>query len=113
MKGDDKFKHHFVGWGASDDCAGLTGTDVDESAACHNWFELKLNGEVIGECMMNYEGGWEFRARSNTHKLEVGAMLKSWDGLPIRVFEPDLSGEKCTNCQDAEDEHTSDGMCYQ
>lgn len=85
MRGDDKFAHRFVGWGASDDCAGLSGAtdkhgeEIDESEGCHNWFELKVNGEVVGECMMNYESGWEFRFRSNTHSMEAGKILRRWD----------------------------------
>lgn len=92
MKNDDKFKHHFCGSGYSDDCAGMSGMhlpdgeDADEYQGCHNWFELKINGEVVGECIMNYDGGWEFRSRSNTHKIEAGKILSAWSG---EVYGPE------------------------
>lgn len=92
MKDDKNYQHHFVGSGYSDDCGRLDGAQLsdgsepDESLQCHNWFEFKLDGEVIGECIMNYDGGWEFRFRSNTHKLEAGKLLRTWDGEP---YEPE------------------------
>jgi hypothetical protein len=95
MRGDNQFKYHFVGAGSSDDCGELYGAhfpdpdrdrEVTEYDCVHNWFELKLDGEVIGECMMNWDGGWEFRFRSNTHKLEAGALLKDWKGVPYEEW---------------------------
>jgi len=86
MRNDDSYKHHFMGSGYSDDCGGISGAlgrdgdDVDEYEGVHNWFELKVNGEVVGECIMNFDGGWEFRFRSNTHKIEAGNFLMNWDG---------------------------------
>lgn len=38
--------------------------------------------EVIGECMMNYDDGWQFLFRSNTHTLEAGKFLRGWDETP-------------------------------
>jgi hypothetical protein len=95
VKDDDQYKHHFVGSGSSDDHGSLTGahlpdgSETTEYEDVSNWFELKLNGEVIGECMMRYNRGWEFRFRSNTHKLEAGALLKSWDGVPYEDWPPE------------------------
>ncbi len=87
MKGDEKFTHHFVAEGYSDDCAGITGATItgqepDEGTQCHNWFEFKIDGEVVGECIMNYDSGWQFRFRSNTHRIEAGEILRRWDGTP-------------------------------
>ncbi len=88
MIDDDKFAHHFVGAGYSDDCGSLTGSQLPDGTAsseyedCHNWFEFKINGEVVGECMMNYDHGWEFRLRSDTHTFEAGKLLRHGDGEP-------------------------------
>lgn len=88
LRDDKNFKYRFIGSGYSDDCGHLdgahypSGNEVDESMMCHNWFELKINGEVVGECMMNYDSGWQFRFRSNTHKMEAGKILKDYCGLP-------------------------------
>ena len=36
------------------------------------WFELELDGEVIGEAMLEcYDGDWFFAFRSNTHELKA------------------------------------------
>ena len=102
MTNDDEYKHNFLGWGASDDCGGLSGAldvngeDADEYDGCHNWFELKLDGKVIGECMMNYEGGWEFRFRSKTHRLEAGKLLSDWNG------NTPCTGASCAQCKAGE-----------
>lgn len=84
-----EYKHTFYGIGQSDDCGSLTGAyhengdEVDEYDAVHNWFELKLDGEVIGRCMMNYDRGWEFIFKSDTHKMEAGKLLCMWNGEPL------------------------------
>jgi hypothetical protein len=83
-----KYKYNFSGSGSSDDCGSLDGAHhengeyLDESEACHNWFELKVDGEVIGEAMMSYDGGWSFMFRSNTHEMEAGKLLCPWDETP-------------------------------
>ena len=87
-KGEKDYKYHFMGSGASDDLGSLEGghhedgEPVDEYDAVHHWFELKLNGEVIGECMMNFDHGWEFLFRSDTHELKAGELLCRWNGEP-------------------------------
>lgn len=87
-------KHQFTAWGYSDDCGNMTGThypdgtEVDEYDGCHHWFELKLDGKVIGQAMMNYgDTGWEFLFRSNTHNLEAGKLLCRWDGSPYEPYD--------------------------
>ena len=92
----DKYKHYFEAWGYADDCAGITGAtgpngeELSEYEEPNVWFEMKLKGKVIGECMMEYSrGGWTFKFRSNTHELEAGKFLRDWRGAPFERDEED------------------------
>jgi hypothetical protein len=66
-----------VFWTYSDDCAGVEGRrDNDEGGFWGVWYPLVIDGDVVGEVMVdyayNFHGGWCFVLRPlGDHDLEV------------------------------------------
>ena len=81
-------KHSFIGSGYSDDCGYLEGAYInkpnefiDESQMCHAWYELLVDGKVVGRCQMRHEGGWEFVYEGDI-EIKAGKLLERpdhWD----------------------------------
>jgi hypothetical protein len=76
-------KSVFFANGYSDDNAGMTGTEeqgYDDYSVHNRWFELLLDGKVVGRCQMEHTGGgWEFRAELEGHDLRAGKCLEPED----------------------------------
>lgn len=61
-------------WVHSDDCAGIQGrNNVDESAFWGRWWPIGVDGEAVGEIMVDYgSDGWEFSIRAfPDHDIEI------------------------------------------
>jgi hypothetical protein len=69
--------HHFEAWGYSDDCAGISGADCESEYDCGGeWFELLVNGVVVGKCRMQYaDRNWTFEAESSVD-ISAGKKLE-------------------------------------
>ncbi len=68
-----KPKDTTVFWTHSDDCAGIRGRyNIDESALWGKWWPLLIDGELVGDVMVDYGDGWEFHLQpAKDHKIEV------------------------------------------
>jgi hypothetical protein len=57
----------------SDDCASIVGrNNIDESSLWGKWWPLVVDGQPVGEVMVDYGDGWEFHlCPLDGHTLDV------------------------------------------
>lgn len=77
-----KMKYSFNAWGYSDDCAGISSTESNDSEyeVEGRWFELKdlaQGGAVVGRVRMSFDRStWSFDLESDTLDLAAGKEIE-------------------------------------